>query len=155
MFWGVAGTDIQEACDVLMPVYDSERRRARMGLPGGPAGHSLRLRTPPIEEAVHLHEMVDKPNLFVKIPATLPGLVAIEEMISRGKSINVTLIFSLERYREVVRAYVRGIQRLVENGGDPSGVRSVASFFVSSIDSEADDQSGRARPPKTSRASWP
>ena len=84
--------------------------------------------------------MVDRPNLFVKIPATLPGLVAIEEMISRGKSINVTLIFSLERYREVARAYTRGLQRLVENGGDPSGVHSVASFFVSRIDSEADRQ---------------
>jgi transaldolase len=90
-----------------------------------------------IEEAARLHEMVDKPNLFVKIPATLQGVVAIEEMISRGKSINVTLIFSLERYREVARAYIRGIQRLVENGGDPSGVRSVASFFVSRIDVEA------------------
>ncbi|MGH3145854.1 MAG: transaldolase family protein, partial [Rubrobacter sp.] len=93
-----------------------------------------------VDEAVHLHEMVDRPNLFVKIPATLPGLVAIEEMVSRGKSINVTLIFSLERYREVARAYTRGLQRLVENGGDPSGVRSVASFFVSRIDAEADDR---------------
>jgi transaldolase len=82
--------------------------------------------------------MIDRPNLFVKIPATLQGLVAIEEMISRGKSINVTLIFSLERYREVVRAYIRGVKRLVEGGGDPSDVRSVASFFVSRIDSEAD-----------------
>jgi transaldolase len=84
--------------------------------------------------------MIDRPNLFVKIPATLQGLVAIEEMISRGKSINVTLIFSLERYREVVRAYIRGVKRLVESGGDPSDVRSVASFFVSRIDSEADQR---------------
>jgi transaldolase len=61
-------------------------------------------------------------------------------MIARGKSINVTLIFSLERYREVVRAYIRGVKRLVENGGDPSGVRSVASFFVSRIDTEADNK---------------
>src|SRR5918911_1516475 len=106
MFWEVARKDIQDACDIFMP----------------------------------LHEMVDRPNLFVKIPATLPGLVAIEEMISRGKSINVTLIFSLERYREVARAYTRGLQRLVENGGDPSGVHSVASFFVSRIDTEADRQ---------------
>jgi transaldolase len=83
---------------------------------------------------------VDRPNLFVKIPATLPGLVAIEEMIASGKSINVTLIFSLERYREVARAYIRGIKRLVESGGDPSGVRSVASFFVSRIDTEADNR---------------
>jgi transaldolase len=126
MFWGIAGTDIQEACDVFVSLevqpdiaYDTQAT---------------------IDEAAKLHDVVDRPNLFVKIPATLPGIVAIEEMISRGKSINVTLIFSLERYREVARAYVRGIQRLVENGGDPSAVRSVASFFVSRIDSEADDR---------------
>jgi transaldolase len=139
MFWGIAGTDIQEACDVLAPVYEGS---------GGVDGY-VSLEVQPdiaydtqatIDEAEKLHGMVDRPNLFIKIPATLPGLVAIEEMISRGKSINVTLIFSLERYREVARAYIRGIQRLVENGGDPSGVRSVASFFVSRIDAEADDR---------------
>ena len=139
MFWGIAGTDIQEACDVLAPVYEQS---------GGVDGF-VSLEVQPdiayetqatIDEAEKLHGMVDRPNLFIKIPATLPGLVAIEEMISRGKSINVTLIFSLERYREVARAYVRGIQRLVDNGGDPSGVRSVASFFVSRIDAEADDR---------------
>jgi transaldolase len=139
MFWGIAGTDIQEACDVLAPVYERS---------GGVDGF-VSLEVQPdiaydtqatIDEATKLHDMVDRPNLFIKIPATLPGLVAIEEMISRGKSINVTLIFSLERYREVARAYIRGIQRLVEGGGDPSGVRSVASFFVSRIDAEADDR---------------
>jgi transaldolase len=91
-----------------------------------------------IAEADRLHGLVDKPNLFVKIPATEPGLPAIEEMISRGKSINVTLIFSLERYAEVAEAYVRGLERLVEAGGDPSRVASVASFFVSRVDTEAD-----------------
>src|SRR3712207_9493005 len=79
-----------------------------------------------VEEALRLHEIVDRPNLLVKIPATLPGLAAIEEMISRGKSINVTLIFSLARYRAVAGAYIRGLQRLVAEGGDPSGVASVA-----------------------------
>ena len=139
MFWEVAGRDIQDACDIFMPVHEET---------GGRDGF-VSLEVQPdiaydmeatVEEAVRLHEMVDRPNLFVKIPATLPGLVAIEEMISRGKSINVTLIFSLERYREVARAYTRGLQRLVENGGDPSGVHSVASFFVSRIDTEADAQ---------------
>ena len=137
IFWGIARTDIQDACDIFMPVYERT---------GGEDGF-ISLEVQPdlahdaqatIDEATRLHEMVDRPNLFVKIPATLPGLVAIEEMIALGKSINVTLIFSLERYREVARAYIRGIQRLVENGGDPSGVRSVASFFVSRIDTEAD-----------------
>ena len=139
MFWGIAGHTIQEACDVLAPVYEGS---------GGVDGY-VSLEVQPdiahdtqatIDEAEKLHGMVDRPNLFIKIPATLPGLVAIEEMISRGKSINVTLIFSLERYREVARAYIRGIERLVEGGGDPSGVRSVASFFVSRIDAEADDR---------------
>ena len=139
MFWGIAQTDIRDACDIFMPVYERT---------GGEDGF-VSLEVQPdiaydsdatIEEAMRLHELVDRPNLFVKIPATLQGLVAIEEMISRGKSINVTLIFSLERYREVARAYTRGLQRLVENGGDPSGVHSVASFFVSRIDSEADTQ---------------
>jgi transaldolase len=139
IFWEVARTDIQAACDIFMAVYERT---------GGEDGF-ISLEVQPdiaydtratIEEAMRLHEMVDRPNLFVKIPATLQGIVAIEEMISRGKSINVTLIFSLERYREVARAYTRGIQRLVENGGDPSGVHSVASFFVSRIDTEADRQ---------------
>ena len=139
MFWGIAQTDIRDACDIFMPLYERT---------GGEDGF-VSLEVQPdiaydsdatIEEAMRLHELVDRPNLFVKIPATLQGLVAIEEMISRGKSINVTLIFSLERYREVARAYIRGIKRLVENGGDPSGVRSVASFFVSRIDTEADNK---------------
>jgi transaldolase len=139
MFWEVAGRDIRDACDIFMPVHEET---------GGVDGF-VSLEVQPdiaydteatVEEATRLHEVVDRPNLFVKIPATLPGLVAIEEMISRGRSINVTLIFSLERYREVARAYTRGLQRLVENGGDPSNVHSVASFFVSRIDSEADTQ---------------
>jgi len=139
IFLQLARDDIREACDILVPVHEET---------GGEDGF-VSLEVSPdlaydaiatIDEASRLHEMVDRPNLFVKIPATVPGLVAIEEMISRGKSINVTLIFSLERYREAALAYVRGLQRLVENGGDPSGVRSVASFFVSRIDSEGDSR---------------
>ena len=81
---------------------------------------------------------MDRPNLLVKIPATVPGLTAIEESLARGIPINVTLIFSLERYEEVARAYIRGLERLVAGGGDPSAVASVASFFVSRVDTEAD-----------------
>ncbi len=137
IFWEVARTDIQAACDIFMPVY--ERTGGEDGFISLEVQPDIAYDTQAtIDEAVRLHQMVDRPNLFVKIPATLQGLVAIEEMISRGKSINVTLIFSLERYREVARAYIRGIKRLVEDGGDPSGVRSVASFFVSRIDTEAD-----------------
>lgn len=139
IFWSIAKQDIQNACDIFRPVYEeTDGRDGWISLEVQPdIAYDTRAT---VDEAARLHDMVGRPNLFVKIPATLPGLVAIEEMISRGKSINVTLIFSLERYREVARAYVRGIQRLVENGGDPSGVHSVASFFVSRIDSEADDR---------------
>ena len=139
IFWEVARTDIQAACDIFMPVY--ERTGGEDGFISLEVQPDIAYDTQAtIDEAARLHAMVDRPNLFVKIPATLQGLVAIEEMISRGKSINITLIFSLERYREVARAYIRGIKRLVESGGDPSGVRSVASFFVSRIDTEADKQ---------------
>jgi transaldolase len=141
IFWQIASDDIREACDTFKPVYEETG--------GGDGFVSLEVQPDiaydaqaTVEEAARLHALVDRPNLFVKIPATLPGLVAIEEMISRGKSINVTLIFSLERYREVARAYIRGVERLVESGGDPSGVRSVASFFVSRIDTEADKRLG-------------
>ena len=78
---------------------------------------------------MRLHEWIDRPNLFVKIPATEPGLGAIEECIARGRSINVTLIFSLERYAEVAEAYLRGLERLVEAGGDPRKVASVATLL--------------------------
>ena len=91
-----------------------------------------------VAEAIRLHDYVDRPNLLVKIPATQPGLPAIEEMIAKGKSINITLIFSLDRYAEVTEAYIRGLERLVAHGGDPSTVHSVASFFVSRVDTEAD-----------------
>jgi transaldolase len=83
-------------------------------------------------------ELVRRENLYVKIPATVPGLGAIEDSIAAGRSINVTLIFSLERYAAVAEAYVRGLERLVASGGDPTHVVSVASFFVSRVDTEAD-----------------
>src|SRR5690242_18985492 len=91
-----------------------------------------------IEEAARFHDWVERPNLYVKIPATAPGIPAIEEMIARGRNINVTLIFSLERHREVAEAYIRGLERLAEAGGDLSAVGSVASYFVSRVDTEAD-----------------
>jgi transaldolase len=97
---------------------------------------------------MRLHEWIDRPNLFVKIPATEPGLGAIEECIARGRSINVTLIFGLDRYAAVAEAYVKGLERLVEDGGDPSRVASVASFFVSRVDTEADRRLDEAGAPE-------
>jgi transaldolase len=137
LFLRLAVQDVSDATDLLRKVWDG----------GGGLDGYVSLEVDPtlayetdatIAEADRLHGLVDRPNLFVKIPATEPGLPAIEEMISRGKSINVTLIFSLERYAEVAEAYVRGLERLVEAGGDPARVASVASFFVSRVDTEAD-----------------
>ncbi len=91
-----------------------------------------------IEAARSLHERINLPNTLVKIPATLEGLPAIYQMISEGRSINVTLIFSIERYRAVIEAYLSGLEAFVATGGDPSHVASVASFFVSRVDTETD-----------------
>jgi hypothetical protein len=89
-------------------------------------------------QATHFHEAIARPNLLVKIPATDAGVPAIEEMTARGYAINVTLIFSLTRHRQVAEAYLRGLERLVASGGDPSRLHSVASFFVSRVDTETD-----------------
>src|SRR5215210_3308886 len=137
IFLALAGEDIRDACDLMMPIY--ERTGRLDGYVSLEVSPDLAYDTPAtVEEATRLHELVNRPNLMVKIPATLPGLAAIEEMIATGHSINVTLIFSLERYRAVAAAYIRGLQRLVAAGGNPSLVASVASFFVSRVDSEAD-----------------
>jgi transaldolase len=137
IFLALAIRDIQAACDVLKPVHDEgSGRDGWVSLEVDPnLAHDTQ---GTIDEAARLHKDVDKPNLLVKIPATKEGLPAIEESIANGIPINVTLIFSLERHREVAEAYVRGLQRLVESGGDPSRIASVASFFVSRVDTEAD-----------------
>jgi transaldolase len=137
IFLTLAREDIRDACDLLLPVYErTGRLDGYVSLEVSPDLAYNTLTT--VQEATRLHGMVNKPNLMVKIPATLPGLAAIEEMIATGHSINVTLIFSLERYRAVTNAYIRGLQRLVASGGNPSLVASVASFFVSRVDTEAD-----------------
>src|SRR4051812_17161329 len=137
IFLALAARDIQAACDVLKPVHDDgSGRDGWVSLEVDPnLAHDTE---GTIEEAKRLSQMVDKPNLLVKIPATKEGLPAIEETIAAGIPVNVTLIFSLERHREVAEAYVRGLQRFVDGGGDPSGIASVASFFVSRVDTEAD-----------------
>jgi transaldolase len=137
VFWALAEQDIRDACDLFRPVWDGgQGRDGYVSLEVDPGLAYDTLAT--FREAVRLHEAVERPNLMVKIPATKPGLGAIEDVISKGKSINVTLIFSLTRYTDVAESYVRGLERLVAEGGDPRKVASVASFFVSRIDSEAD-----------------
>ena len=137
IFIALAGRDIGEACDLMRKVWDEGKGlRGYVSMEVDPTLAADTEGT--LAEARRFHALIDKPNLYVKIPATKPGLPAIEEMIAAGKSINVTLIFALERHREVMEAYIRGIERLVEAGGDPRPVSSVASFFVSRVDTEAD-----------------
>jgi transaldolase len=137
IFLRLSSHDIAGACDLLRKVWDEGH-----GLDGYVSWEvdpTLAYdQEGTIAEARRLHEWIDRSNLYVKIPATEPGLGAIEEMIASGRNINVTLIFSLERHQEVMEAYVRGVERLVANGGDPSTVHSVASFFVSRVDTETD-----------------
>ncbi len=136
-FWALAQDDIKAACDLFRQVWDEgSGRDGYVSLEVDPRLAYDTLET--YREAMRLHKQVDKDNLMVKIPATKPGLAAIEDVIAKGRSINVTLIFSLRRYAEVAESYVRGLERLVAEGGDPSKLASVASFFVSRIDTEGD-----------------
>jgi transaldolase len=136
-FFQLAERDVSDACDLLRPVW--EATGGRDGYVSIEVDPTLAYETKPsFDQAKRLHEQIGRPNLFVKIPGTEPGLPAIEDSIAEGRSINVTLIFSLDRYADVAEAYIRGIERLVESGGDPSRVASVASFFVSRVDTEAD-----------------
>jgi transaldolase len=137
VFLALATRDIADACDLLDETW--ERTQGRDGYVSIEVDPRLAADTDAtIAEAARLHDWVARRNLFVKIPATPAGLPAIEEMIARGRSINVTLIFSLQRYAAVAEAYLSGLERLVRAGGDPRGVTSVASFFVSRVDTEAD-----------------
>ena len=139
IFIALAGRDIGDACDLMRPVWDGgEGLRGYVSMEVDPTLAYDSDGT--LAQAKRLHELVDKPNLYVKIPGTAEGLGPIEEMIAVGKSINVTLIFSIQRHREVMEAYIRGIERLIEAGGDPRPVSSVASYFVSRVDSEADQR---------------
>jgi len=139
VFLALAVEDIRAACDILRPEWDQAGENARDGWVSLEVDPNLAHDTQgTIDEAKRLHALVDRPNLFVKIPATSEGLPAIEESIAAGIPINVTLIFSLERHREVAEAYIRGVQRFADAGGDLSRMASVASFFVSRVDSEAD-----------------
>lgn len=137
IFFRLAENDVRQACDLLRPVHEKTD-----GLDG-----YVSLEVDPTlaydsersyEQTLRLHSEVDRPNLYVKIPATRPGLPAIEDAIAAGHSINVTLIFSFRRYTEVVDAYLRGLERRVAGAGEIGAINSVASFFVSRVDSEAD-----------------
>lgn len=140
IYWELVVQDIEGALAVLRPVHD-----ASDGLDGYVSvevAPSLARDTEGTTTAArHLHERIDEPNLYVKIPGTAEGLPAIQQMIAEGRSVNVTLLFSLSRYGEVIEAHQAGLEQLVASGASPEvvgAVSSVASFFVSRVDAEVD-----------------
>ena len=137
IFFSLALQDIRDACDVLRPAYDASGAGdgyVSMEVEPGIAYDTGKT----FDQVQWIAKEVERPNLMVKIPATEPGLPAIEDCIAHGTSINITLIFSLPRYKAVVDAYLRGLERLIAGGGNPASVASVASFFVSRVDTETD-----------------
>jgi len=139
--------DIRWACDVLRPVYDaSDGVDGRVSIEVDPR---LALETEKtIAEAKQLWWLVDRPNLFIKIPATAEGLPAITATLAQGISVNVTLIFSLRRYAEVIDAFMAGLEQAAANGHDITMMASVASFFVSRVDTEVDKRLDKLATPE-------
>ncbi|MEU1306764.1 transaldolase [Streptomyces shenzhenensis] len=133
----ITTADVRDAADILRPVFDATAGQdGRVSIEVDPRlAHNTRAT---VAEAKQLAWLVDRPNTLIKIPATKAGLPAITEVIGLGISVNVTLIFSLERYREVMNAYLAGLEKAKERGLDLSLIRSVASFFVSRVDTEID-----------------
>jgi transaldolase len=137
--------DVRWACDVLAPVH------ARTGGVDGRVSIEVdprlaRSTAPTIAEAKALHWAVDRPNVLIKIPATVEGLPAITAVLAEGISVNVTLIFSVDRYRAVLDAWLAGLEQAAANGHDLSTIESVASFFVSRVDTEVDKRLGPDSP---------
>jgi transaldolase len=136
IFLHLAVRDVESALDLLAPVHERNAQDGYVSIEVDPNLAYDAKAT--VEEALRLHDWIRRPNLYVKIPGTKPGLEAIEECIAAGRSINVTLLFSLEMHKESMEAYLRGLEKFVEGGGDATKVRSVASFFVSRVDTETD-----------------
>jgi transaldolase len=136
-YWAMVDRDIRDALALLRPVHDES---------GGLDGYvSLELApemardtAASIEAARAFHVDIDEPNLYIKIPGTAEGVPAIQQMVAEGRNINITLIFGLPRYAQVIEAYLAGLEQLVAAGGDPSSTHGVASFFISRVDTEVD-----------------
>jgi transaldolase len=138
----ITAADVRDACDLLRPVAEMSPGDGRVSLEVAPGlAHDTDATA---AEAGHLWWLVDRPNLFIKIPATEAGLPAITETIANGISVNVTLIFSPDRYRAVMDAYLSGLEKRVAEGGSLAGIASVASFFISRVDSEIDKRLDKA-----------
>jgi transaldolase len=136
-YWTMVERDIRDALALLRPVHEES---------GGLDGYvSLELApemardtAASIESARQFHTDIDAPNLYIKIPGTAEGVPAVRQMVAEGRNINITLIFGLPRYAEVMEAYVSGLEAFVAGGGDPSRTHGVASFFISRVDTEVD-----------------
>jgi transaldolase len=133
----ITTADVQRACDVLRPVHDrTDGQDGRVSIEVDPRlAHDT---AGTVNSAKALWQKVDRPNALIKIPATAEGLPAITEVIAEGISVNVTLIFALDRYRGVMQAFIQGLEQARAAGRDLSTIHSVASFFVSRVDSEVD-----------------
>lgn len=137
IYEALALKDIQTACDMFANLYEeSNRGDGFVSLEVSP--HLANDTEGTIEEARRLFKAVDRPNVMIKVPATSAGIPAIETLISEGVNINITLMFNMAHYEAVAKAYIDGLQKLIENGGDPTKVASVASFFVSRVDAAVD-----------------
>jgi len=135
--FSITSTDVQDACDIFRPVYDATNGvDGRVSIEVSPDLAHDTVGT--VAQAKDLRARVDRDNVLIKIPATKAGLPAITETIAAGISVNVTLIFSLERYADVIDAYLAGLEKARDAGHDLSKIHSVASFFVSRVDSEVD-----------------
>src|SRR6059058_4102185 len=155
MLWELMVEDIQAAADTFRPVYD--KTKGRDGFVSIEVAPTLANNTRgTIRMAEDLRERCKRPNVMVKIPATKEGLPAIFDQISKGHNINITLIFAVERYAEVVEAYLAGLEKLHKDGGDLSQVASVASFFVSRVDTKVDkilaEKAGQTEDPQKKRS---
>ena len=145
--FAITTKDVADACDIFAGVYaDSNGFDGRVSIEVEPGLANDTQGT--IEQAKQLFAAVNRENVMIKIPATKPGLAAITAVIAEGISVNVTLIFSLARYREVIAAYVAGVQLARQNGHDVSKIHSVASFFVSRVDTEIDKRLEAAGKPE-------
>jgi transaldolase len=138
----ITAADVRDACDLLAPVAQRQPGDGRVSLEVAPGlAHDTDATA---AEAAHLWWLVDRPNLYIKIPATEASLPAITTSIARGISVNVTLIFNIDRYRKVMDAYLSGLEQRVADGGSLEGIASVASFFVSRVDTEIDKRLDKA-----------
>jgi transaldolase len=136
-YWELVVEDVSQALAVLLPLFDASN--SADGFVSVEVSPALAHDAPATVAAARwLSRRIDQPNLLVKIPATSAGVAAVETLTAEGSSINVTLLFSLSRYAQIIEAYQSGLEKFVVNGGDPSTVNSVASFFVSRVDTEVD-----------------